>query len=191
MEKSAKKMIFRIIAIILYGYIIISEIMELINHYRIDFTVNDEIVLVADFIMLIGLLLDKEMPVTIALTGLATANWFFAAKYFRRRIRYGFNVMTGLMLRYYLIYAAACTYILFVHLMHPGNRIKSMGLVIMAHLLLFGCRFLYVSVFHSTIMGVLPVNLMPEHFIAYRAIEGIPASILATLCDGLLATFED
>ncbi|MBQ1314621.1 MAG: hypothetical protein IIY57_00355, partial [Erysipelotrichaceae bacterium] len=88
-------------------------------------------------------------------------------------------------------YAIACAYILYVHILHPDNRLKTVGLIVLAHMILLGLRFLYVSVFNSVIYGVLPVNLLPQHYLATRAMSGVIIGLRATLFDGLLAALED
>jgi hypothetical protein len=141
--------------------------------------------------MFIGLLRHNNVMISIALVMLSTGNWLVAVRYMKLLFIGGMNLMTLLLVMYYLLYAIACAYILYVHILHPDNRLKTVGLIVLAHMILLGLRFLYVSVFNSVIYGVLPVNLLPQHYLATRAMSGVIIGLRATLFDGLLAAFED
>lgn len=192
MQKSAKSMIFRIAAIILYGYLAGHAIVELAIHRNFEVFLHSEGALLrAELIMFIGLLRHSNGLITIALAVLSTGNLMLSLRYFRSLAGSGVNLMTVLLVLFYRLYAVVCAYILYVHLIHPENRMKSVALMITAHVLLLGVRFLYVSVFNSVIYGVLPVNLLPQHVMASRVLSGVLIGLRATLCDGLLAASED
>ncbi len=192
MQKSARNLILRVIAIILYTYLVGHGLHSLIIYHNYGMLMNIEgILFLAEMIMFVGLLRHNNKMISIALVLFSTGNWLIAVSYIRLLFLEGVNVLTLLLALYHLTYAFTCAYILYVHIIHPENRLKSAGLMVMAHVMLFGFRFLYVSVFHSVIYGVLPVNLLPEHFLAERAMLGVIIGLRATLSDGLLAVFED
>ena len=192
MQKSARNLILRVIAIILYIYLVGQGLRSIIIYHNYGILTDFEgILLLGEMIMFVGLLRHNNTMISIALVLLSTGNWLIAVRYIRLLFLEGVNVLTLLLVLYHLTYAFTFAYILYVHIIHPENRLKSAGLMVMAHVMLFGFRFLYVSVFRSVIYGVLPVNLLPEHFLADRAMSGIIIGLRATLFDGLLAVFED
>ena len=192
MQKSVKTLILRVIALIIYAYLAGHGIFELVVHHHLETFLSGEGVLIrAEVIMFIGLLWHNNVMISIALVMLSTGNWLVAVRYMKLLFIGGMNLMTLLLVMYYLLYAIACAYILYVHILHPDNRLKTVGLIVLAHMILLGLRFLYVSVFNSVIYGVLPVNLLPQHYLATRAMSGVIIGLRATLFDGLLAALED
>ena len=188
--RTARRVILRFLALVFYIMEAGETIMYLIEGYRLP-DISEWLLLAGQIIMILGLLADKGVIMSAALTALATGLWMKAMTAVKSMVFWGFNVLDVLLLSFFLLSAAMCVCILYTEIAHPSHNGKTVFKLIGCHVVIVGLYCLYQEAIYAAFVGVLPsIVTTPYNIRMTGELNSVILARAGTLMDGLLAITE-